>query len=131
MTEQYELRQDGSLIGWMQWPDEGLSVNIDGLSLGTYRYQLTAIIGNPWVNTYSNQVRVDVVTGIPGEGSNPSMKYYLRKYSVQTYIQGNFTLPLQILVKDTDGIEEVILIHSFDDGPWSNLSMNERSEDSE
>jgi hypothetical protein len=47
------------------------------------------------------------------------------------YITGNFGFYLQIQTKDADGIEEVILIHSFDDGPWSNLSMNERSEDSE
>ncbi|MGD2072533.1 MAG: hypothetical protein PVG65_03495 [Candidatus Thorarchaeota archaeon] len=41
------------------------------------------------------------------------------------YITGNFGFYLQIQTKDADGIEEVILIHSFDDGPWSNLSMNE------
>jgi hypothetical protein len=60
----------------------------------------------------------------------PSMKYYLRNYSVEMYIQGNYSLPLQILVEDIDGVEDVILTYSFNNSPWSNVSMTEMSGES-
>jgi hypothetical protein len=127
--EQYELRKDGILIEWMQWPKDALVVNIDGLLMGTHRYQLLAIAGTPWKYTYWDEVTVDVVSGVPGEGSNPSMKYYLKAFYSGIYPFDNFSLPVRILVEDPDGVEAVFAIYSFNNGPWSNISMTEDDND--
>jgi hypothetical protein len=127
--EQYELWKNGLLIEWMQWSNDELVVNIDGLPMGIHRYQLMAIVGSPWSYTYRDEVTVDVVSGIPGEGSNPSMKYYLKNYYSAIYPFDNFSLPIRILVEDPDGVEAVFAIYSFNNGLWSNISMTENNND--
>ena len=120
--EQYQLWRDGFLVEWLQWPEQGVTVGADGLSLGTHTFQLTAIVGPPWKYTYDDEVTVDVVIGVPGEGSNPSMRYYLREYFDVTYI-GNRELPLSILVMDLDGIENVSMMYSSDHEIWHEVMM--------
>jgi hypothetical protein len=59
---------------------------------------------------------------VPGEGSNPTMEYYPRKYyAAEKY---NYNLEVKVLAKDPDGIDSVIM-HYADRGSsvWDQTTM--------
>ena len=59
---------------------------------------------------------------VPGEGSNPTMEYYPRKYyAAERY---NYNLEVKVLAKDPDGIASVIM-HYADRGSsvWDQTTM--------
>ncbi|MFW9804557.1 MAG: hypothetical protein ACFFFC_18005 [Candidatus Thorarchaeota archaeon] len=67
-----------------------------------------------------------MMSDIPGEGSNPTMEYYPRKYYGPT--NENYTLSVKVLARDPDGIDSVIM-HFADQGSsdWNHIPMT-RSE---
>jgi hypothetical protein len=64
---------------------------------------------------------------IPGEGSNPTMEYYPRKY----YANPNYdyTLNVTVQAKDPDGIDSVIMHYANPgDNDWNQISMIQSEE---
>jgi len=89
-------------------------------------FPLTPLIHYP---LYSNQIAREPtdfksihVADIPGEGSNPTMEYYPRKYYGPT--NEDYTLLVKVLAKDPDGIDSVIM-HFADRGSsdWDETPM--------
>lgn len=74
------------------------------------------------VETQNETPRIADESDVPGEGSNPTMEYYPRKfYAAERY---NYNLEVKVLAKDPDGIASVIM-HYADLGSseWDQTAM--------
>ncbi len=91
-------------------------MGVDLLCLGNQASPVA--VPKPSIMYNENQTKSIDITG-------PSMRYYLRKYYYQVYWEFEFNLSLQVLVQDPNGVDTVLMMYSYAEGPWQNLSMTE------
>jgi len=53
------------------------------------------------------------------------MRYYLRKYYHQVYGDYHFNLSLEVFAQDPNGVDTVLMMYSYGEGSWYNLSMTQ------